>query len=381
MGNENSEILIIAGEASGDLHGAALIEKLKSSSSTLRISGIGGDKMAAAGMEILYHINKLSFLGFAEVLKHLPYIKEVQKNIIEHVRQQNIKLAVLIDYPGFNLSIAKKLKKLDVKIVYYISPQIWAWGAGRIKKIRRLVDKMIVFFPFEYELYKSNDVSVEQVDHPLIDRFKSYNFIPKEELFAKYKLPAGKEILLIMPGSRMNEVSKLLPDLLEAAKNISKDFNLTPVIACSDNIDVSVFNEYSGSDAHFITANTYDFMRYAKIGIIKSGTSTLEAGILGLPMVIVYRTTLLTYIIGRMLVKVKNIGLINIVAGKQIVPELIQHEVTAGNIYREVHKLISDTRKYDDTKSELHKIEAKLGAAGASEKAASIILKELSLLE
>jgi lipid-A-disaccharide synthase len=381
MENENSEILIIAGEASGDLHGAALIDKLKSSSPALNISGIGGDKMAAAGMDIIYHINKLSFLGFAEVLKHLPYIKEVQKNIIEHVQQKDIKLAVLIDYPGFNLSIAKKLKKLGVKIVYYISPQIWAWGAGRIKKIRRLVDKMIVFFPFEYELYKNNNVNVEQVDHPLIDRFKGYNFLTKEELYAKYNLPAGKDILLIMPGSRLNEVSKLLPDLLEAAQSIGKDFNLTPVIACSDNIDENVFNKYSGRDVHFITDNTYDFMRYAKIGIIKSGTSTLEAGILGLPMVIVYRTTLLTYIIGRMLVKVKNIGLINIVAGKEIVPELIQHKVNAANIYGEVKKLISDPRRYNDTKTELHKIEAKLGSAGASEKAASIILNELSLLE
>ena len=378
MESENSEILIIAGEASGDLHGAALIDKLKSSSPALKISGIGGDKMAAAGMDIIYHINKLSFLGFAEVLKHLPYIKEVQKNIIEHVRQKNIKLAVLIDYPGFNLSIAKKLKKLGVKIVYYISPQIWAWGAGRIKKIRRLVDKMIVFFPFEYE---NNNVKVEQVDHPLIDRFKNYNFLSKDELYARYNLPPGKEILLIMPGSRLNEVSKLLPDLLEAAQSIGKDFNLTSVIACSDNIEENVFNKYAGSEARFITDNTYDFMRYAKIGIIKSGTSTLEAGILGLPMVIVYRTTLLTYIIGRMLVKVKNIGLINIVAGKEIVPELIQHKVNAANIYAEVKKLIADAHKYNDTKTELHKIEAKLGAAGASEKAASIILKELSLSE
>ncbi|MDP4117496.1 MAG: lipid-A-disaccharide synthase, partial [Bacteroidota bacterium] len=364
-----------------DLHGAALIEKLKNSCPDIHISGIGGDKMAAAGMELFYHINKLSFLGFAEVIKHIPYIKKVQKNIIGHILQRDIKLVVLIDYPGFNLSIAKKLKALNVKVIYYISPQIWAWGAGRINKIRKYIDKMIVFFPFENDLYSQNKVSSELAGHPLVDRFKDYKFLTKEELYSKHNLPAGKDILLIMPGSRLNEISKLLPDVLIAANDISSKFNLTPVIACSDNIEESVFSKFSQHGIRLIKSNTYDLMKHAKIGIIKSGTSTLEAGILGLPMVIVYRTSLLTYLIGRLVVKVKNIGLINIVAGKEIVPELIQHQVNTKNIFKLAEMLLTNTDKYNNTKQELNKIEAKLGNAGASARAASIILKELTLLK
>ena len=186
--------MIIAGEVSGDLHGASLIVELKKLDRRLNIYGIGGDKMKAAGMNIVYHINKMAFLGFAEIIKHLPFIRKVQNDLIKVVKEKNIKNVVLIDYPGFNLSIAKKLKAFGVNIIYYISPQVWAWGAGRINKMKKLVDKMLVVFPFEEELYKKHGVDVEFVGHPLLERISEYNFLTREQLFEKFNLEKGKEI-------------------------------------------------------------------------------------------------------------------------------------------------------------------------------------------
>ncbi len=168
----NDKLMIIAGEVSGDLHGASLISELKKRNKNISVYGIGGDKMKDARMEIVYHINKMAFLGFVEVVKHIPFVKQVQKDLINIIKEKDIKDVVLIDYPGFNLNFAKKLKALNVKVIYYISPQIWAWGAGRIKKIKKLVDKMIVLFPFEEEMYKKENINVEFVGHPLLERIK-----------------------------------------------------------------------------------------------------------------------------------------------------------------------------------------------------------------
>ena len=207
-------ILLIAGEASGDLIGASLIKELKITDPTLMFYGIGGDKMRTEGMEVSYHINQMAFLGFVEVIKHLPFIKKVQKKLIELVKSKNIKNVVLIDYPGFNLSIAKKLKALGVKIIYYVSPQLWAWGSGRVKKVRELVDKMLVVFPFEEKMYKDNNVNVQFVGHPLVERINNHEFLLYEDLYSKFQLDKEKNILLVMPGSRENEVKKIFPQKL-----------------------------------------------------------------------------------------------------------------------------------------------------------------------
>ncbi len=200
-------ILVIAGEASGDLIGASLIKELKKTDPALLFYGIGGDRMQEEGMELSYHINQMAFLGFVEVIKHLPFIKKAQKKLIEMVKSKNIKNVVLIDYPGFNLSIAKKLKALGVKIIYYVSPQLWAWGSGRVKKVRELVDKMLVVFPFEEKMYKENNVNVQFVGHPLVERINNHEFLLYEDLCSKFQLDKEKDILLVMPGSRENEVN------------------------------------------------------------------------------------------------------------------------------------------------------------------------------
>ena len=375
-GKENlkHKLMIITGEVSGDLIGASLIRELKKLDAELTIFGIGGDRMCEQGMNILYHINKMAFLGFTEVVKHLPFIKKVQADLLAVAKEEEIINVVLIDYPGFNLNIAKKFKKNGMKIIYYISPQLWAWGSGRMKKIKRLVNKMLVVFLFEEKLYKSNNVDVEFVGHPLIDRINEYQFLSKEELFSKFNLDGSKELLLLMPGSRKHEVEKLFPQIIKAAKKLADEFNLQIVIACSSNIDENLFYGLSGhSDFKVITGYTYDLMKYAKFGIIKSGTSTLEAGYFALPMIIVYKISGLTYLIVKKLIKVSKIGMVNILLDDNVVPELIQNDVSEGKIYDAGEKILSDKEYYNSVKLKLNMVKDKLGNEGASARAAKQI--------
>lgn len=371
---ENKNLMIIAGEVSGDLHGSLLVRELKKMENGLNIYGIGGDRMKAEGMELIYHINKMAFLGFAEVVKHFPFIKRVQSDLIAIIKEKKIKNIVLIDYPGFNLNFAKKLKALNLTVIYYISPQIWAWGASRIKKIKNLVNKMIVVFPFEEKFYKDADINVEFVGHPLIERINEYEFLTREELFNKFDLNKSKDILLVLPGSRLHEVERIFPESIKAAEKIAGEFNLQIVIAGSSNISEDIYNRLSNiKEKKIITGYTYELMRYSKIGIIKSGTSTLESALFTLPMVIVYKTGLITYSIGKKLVKVKNIGMANIIAGEKVVPELIQNEANAESIYTECKKILSDERLYNSIKQKLSSVKSKLGAERASQKAAGLI--------
>jgi len=376
LGKENlkHKLMIITGEVSGDLIGASLIRELKKIDAGLTIFGIGGDKMREQGMNILYHINKMAYLGFTEVVKHLPFIRKVQADLLAVAKKEEIKSVVLIDYPGFNLSIAKKLKKNGIKIIYYISPQLWAWGSGRMKKIIRLVNKMLVVFPFEEKLYKSNNVDVEYVGHPLVDRINEYQFLNKEELFSKFDLDVSKNLLLLMPGSRKHEVEKLFPQIIKAARKLADEFSLQIVIAGSSNIDENLFYQLSGqSDSKVITGYTYDLMKYAKFGIVKSGTSTLEAGYFALPMIIVYKISGLTYSIVKKLIKVSKIGMVNILLEDNVAPELIQNDVSEGKIYAAGKKILNDMEYYNSVKEKLNMVKDKLGNEGASARAAKQI--------
>jgi len=369
-------ILVIAGEVSGDLIGASLIKELKKTDPDLLFYGVGGDKMLAEGMELSYHINQMAFLGFVEVMKHLPFIKKAQRKLAELVKSKNIKNVVLIDYPGFNLSIAKKLKALDVKIIYYVSPQLWAWGSGRVRKVRELVDKMLVVFPFEEKMYRNNDVNVEFVGHPLVERINNHEFLLYEDLCSKFQLDNEKEILLIMPGSRENEVKKIFPQTIKAAGRIASEFNMQIVVSCSSNLSEELYTGYSDVvDFKLIKGFTYDLMKHAKFGIIKSGTSTLEAGYFALPMLIVYKTNYLTYLVMKKLIKVDSIGMVNILLEEKIIPELIQNRLTENSICEESKKNLSNSSEYENIKIKLNEVKNKLAGEKASVSAAKSIYK------
>ena len=375
MSESSKKLMIITGEVSGDLIGAALIKELKTLRPNLNIVGIGGDKMKSEGMELIYHSDQMAFLGFVEVVKHLPFIRSVQKKLIEVIKKESIKNVVLIDYPGFNLSIAKKLKPLGVKVIYYVSPQIWAWAKGRIKNIKKYVDKMLVVFPFEVEFYKKENIIVEYVGHPLAERVGRYKFINKDEFYSKFKLEIDKGILLLMPGSRKQEVKEIFPETIKAAGKLANKFNLQVVVARSKNIDEKYLRQMSGNEKFVsIEDHNYELMKYSRFGIIKSGTSTLEAGYFSLPMVIIYKTSPLTYLIGKQLVKLDRIGMVNILLNEIVVPELIQNDAGGENIIKEASNILSDNQIYEDIKLRLGEVKNKLGGEGASEKAARSIL-------
>lgn len=375
----SKNVLIIAGEASGDLHGAPLIRELKKIDSSLKIFGVGGNKMLAEGMELIYHIDKMAFLGFVEVVKHLPFIKKVQRDLIDEVKKRNVKEVILIDYPGFNLSIAKKLKSLDLKLIYYITPQVWAWGKGRVKNIKELFNKVLVVFPFEEKFFKSKNVNAEFVGHPLIQEINSYNYLNRDQLNNKFELDPAKEILLILSGSRKQEVKTIFPEAIKAASRLVDEFDMQIVVACSSNLDEKVFYELTDQkNFKVIKDYTYDLLKHSKFGIIKSGTSTLEAGLMELPFVIVYKTSWLTYLIGKSLVKIKNIGMANIVLDEQVVPELIQNQANEKNIYSTAKNILSDDGLLNRMKLRLSRIKKVLGEKNAPENAAKIIYSLLN---
>jgi lipid-A-disaccharide synthase len=321
----------------------------------------------------------MAFLGFVEVVKHIPFIKKVQLELIDLIKEKNIDTVVLIDYPGFNLNIAKKLKALNVKIAYYISPQIWAWGKNRIEKIKRLIDTMIVVFPFEQKIYQDAGVDVDYVGHPLMEIIHEHKYLVKEEFFKEFSLDTSKEILLLMPGSRKHEVEKIFPNSIKAAQKLADTFNMQIVVSASQNIHED-FLANIAKDKQFkvITGHTYELMKYSKFGIIKSGTSTLEAAIFQLPMVIVYKTSGLTHFIGKKLIKVKNIGMANIILNEQVVPELIQRDASPKMIFEKCEEILSSTELYNSMKQRLGLVKEKLGENGASKKAAQIIFEMMN---
>jgi lipid-A-disaccharide synthase len=374
LDNNKKNLMIIAGEISGDLHGASLVKELKAIDPALSICGIGGEKMKEAGMEISFHINRMAYLGFLEVIRHLPFIRKVQRDLLKLIDERKIKEVVLIDYPGFNLNFAKKLKARRIKIVYYISPQVWAWGMGRIKKIKKLVDKMLVVFPFEEEMYKKEGIDVQFIGHPLLEKIAGYNFLSKVELYSKFNLDQDKQLLLILPGSREHEVKKIFPECIKAADKLAKEFDFQIVTICSENIDENIFRQLTAVKGFKVVKGfAYDFMKYARFGIVKSGTSTLESGIFEMPMIIVYRTSSVTYLIGKKLVRLDNIGMANIISGEKIIPELIQNKVNADSIYESCKEILANNFLYKTMKEKLKIIKDKLGHIGASRRAAEVI--------
>lgn len=371
--------MIIAGEASGDLHGAGLISAMNKLDPSIQFIGIGGDRMITVGLKAIYHINQMAFLGFVEVIKHLPFIHKVKNNLLQIVKEEKIKNVILIDYPGFNLSIAQELKKLGVKIYYYISPQVWAWGKGRIKKIKKLITKMLVIFPFEEIFYKQNNIDAIYVGHPIVEHINNYKFLSKDELYEKFQLDKKKEILLLLPGSREQEIKKIFSKSIKAAKQIAEKFNLQVVIACSENLDPNIFNQFSGlENCKIVKGYTYDLFKHSYFGIIKSGTSTLEAGYFELPFIVVYVTNFITYAIGKFLTNVKNIAMANILINENVVPELIQNKVNTINIFSACDEILTNKEKFDTIKNKLGNIKERLGNALASENAASIIYLSLN---
>jgi len=370
-------VMIIAGEASGDLHGSGVVRAVKQRHPEIEVFGIGGDKMQAAGMELIYHIRQMSFMGFLEVIEHLPFIRRVLRHLEKLLYSRRPDVVILIDYPGFNLKFARIVKRLGIRIIYYISPQVWAWGESRVRKMKGLIDKMLVVFPFEAEIYQKAGIDVEFVGHPLLEVLRWQMADARLQFCQRYGFDEKKKILGLFPGSRAMEITHLLPTMVEAGLELKKRSDVEIAVSVAPNLDVHLYEKHiPGSMIQLIQNDTYNLMRYADLAIVKSGTTTLETACFGTPMIVVYKTSLLTYLIGRTLVDVKNIGMVNIVAGKQIVPELVQTHFTVKNLVREATRLLGDGKLRDEIKSELLKAREKLGTVGASERVAEIVVGE-----
>jgi lipid-A-disaccharide synthase len=368
------KILLVAGEVSADQHGAELVKAIKNLDSKITFFGIGGDELEKENMEILYHIKDLAFLGLVEVLRHLPFIGKVHGELIDRVEEKKPDAAVLIDYPGFNLRLAAALKKRNIPVIYYISPQLWAWGKHRVKKIRKYVDKMLVLFPFEKRFYTNHGIEVEYVGHPMVD--KHIQLLPE-----KVRQPVQGQIRLgLLPGSRKQEVILLLPEMLKTAKKLMEDntINEAEIVRVS-HLEERLYNQIQQniqSNVPVVDIPLNQLLPKYDAVIAASGTATLETGFFCIPTLVVYKVNSLTYWLGKMIVKIKNIGLINIVAEKQVAPELIQHAFRPSKA-AEILKRMLEPSQNTKIREELNIIRKKLGRPGASERAAKSILKHV----
>ncbi len=366
--------MIIAGEASGDLHGAGVVRELKRANPEIDIFGVGGDRMKAEGMHLIYHVNELGFMGFVEVIKHLPVIRSMKKTLETVLRHKKPDVVLLIDYPGFNLRFAKTAKRSGAKVVYYISPQVWAWHQSRVRTMRGIVDKMLVIFPFEVDIYHKEGIDAEFVGHPLLEGLKAD--LDRKGFGKRYGLVAGKKVLALLPGSRKQEIEMIFPVMLQAARSIAADQGMEIVVAVAPTLQEEYFRTFYNVDGMRLVKNaSYDVMQNADFALVTSGTATLETALFGTPMVVVYKTSWLTYIIGRLLINLNNIGLVNIVAEKQIVPEFIQHRATASILAREVIAILRNEERLSTMRQELSKVRGKLGEIGASSRVAQRIMQ------
>jgi lipid-A-disaccharide synthase len=373
-GDSVKRILIIAGEASGDLHGAGVVRELKKILHDCMIYGIGGDKMRAEGMELIYHIREVAVMGFWEVLQNLHIIKSVEKTLSVLLKVRRPDVVLLIDYPGFNLRFAAQAKREGLKVIYYISPQVWAWNPGRVKEIKKNVDAMLVVFPFEVDFYEKKGFNVEFVGHPLLEVLTEP--LDRKQFCTRFNLDAGKPILGLFPGSRMQELEKIFPAILGAARILHTGYSMQTVVGVSSALNVDYVKSFIRNDfpVTVVQHATYDLAKNSDCAIVTSGTATLEIGYYQTPMLIVYRTSWLTYLIGRLLVKIKNIGLVNIVGGETIVPELIQTQVRPDRIVREIRSLMEDEARRKQIAGKLSVIRERLGTKGASKRVAEKIL-------
>ena len=367
---------IIAGEASGDLHGSNLIKELKKLDVAADFKVWGGDEMQAAGANVVKHYRDLAFMGFAEVIQNLPTIFRNLKFCKQDIEQFHPDALILIDYPGFNLRIAKWAKVNGLKVIYYISPQVWAWKENRVKEIKKYVDKMLVILPFEKAFYNKWNFNVEYVGHPLIevmDQFREHNV---EKLTLNID-QSNKKIIALLPGSRKQEIKRKLPIMLQTAANFP---NHNFVVARAPGIEEEFYKSFLSAykNVSGVVNQTYQLLSTADAALVTSGTATLETALFGVPEIVCYKGSLISFFIAKRLIKLKYISLVNLIMNKEVVKELIQDKLTVKNLTKELEQLLSNSTKQTQIKNDYADLKNLLTQGGnASAKAAKIIYEFL----
>jgi lipid-A-disaccharide synthase len=380
MSHNPRTIMIVAGETSGDLHGSSLVQAMREIDPGLQFRGIGGRRMQEAGVELMANAADMAVVGLTEVIVKLNTIRKVLNLMKADLTANKPDLLILIDYPDFNLMLGKAAKALGVRVFYYISPQVWAWRRGRIKKIRAIVDKMAVILPFEEQLYREEGVDATYVGHPLLDTITTK--YTRQEALEKFGLQEGATTVGLLPGSRDTEIARLLPVMMNAAEILGKRLPraqfVLPLAETLEQAFVENILQRSPVPVRIVRNDTYDAIHSADIVIVASGTATLETALLGKPMVIVYKVSPVSYYIGKKIINVEHIGLANIIAGKTIVPELIQDEANPERIATEVVNILNDEARMKNIRQELHAVRETLGQPGAAERAARLACSMLT---
>lgn len=375
------EIMIVSGEASGDIHGANLVKAMLEQDPNLVFSGMGGKQLTEAGINILFEAQKVSVVGIVEIFSHLPDIISAQRILRSFLRNNRPSLLIIIDFPDFNLMLASVAKKLGIPVFYYITPQVWAWRSGRVKKIQKLTDELGVILPFEEPFFKERGVSAKYVGHPLLDSVKpKYG---RETFFSNEDLSENTIVVGLIPGSRDKEVSSLFPIFLDAARNLYQptEKNVVFMVPQASTISTEQLNAAGlqnfiddGYQVKLITKEHHEAMSACDVVVAASGTVTLELALLDVPMVVVYKTSPKTYFFGKLLVKIDHFSLVNLISDNPFILELLQDEVTPENISKELSSILTDKKRNSAIREGLAEVREKLGSSGASKRAAELAL-------
>ena len=368
------QVLISAGEASSDMHAARLATALRARVDA-NFFGMGGPRMSDAGVELIADYHEVAVVGITEVLHKIPTVIGVQNRLAREAAKRGAALAVLVDSPGTHLGVARRLKKVDIPVGYFIGPQVWAWRAGRVRVVKRLVQRMVVIFPFEESIYRAAGVSVDFVGHPLVDTVRAT--LSRAEFAAQQGLDAGRPIVTILPGSRPNEIAQNYARVIAACERIAPAGNVQFVHAAAHGLSADFFARYAtaGIPIKRVENATYNALAAADCAIVASGTATVEAALLGTPLVVVYRVAPVTASILRHMIRTPFIGMVNLIAGRRVAPELIQDDFTAERVATEVRRLLDSPDARAEAKAGLAEVRAKLGPGGAIERAADIFAR------
>jgi lipid-A-disaccharide synthase len=374
MSTSPRKIYIIAGEASGDLHGSNVIRQLFEEDPTLKIRCWGGDLMKKEGGEVVKHIRDLAFMGFQEVLINLRTILRNMKQCKADIEAFRPDALLLIDYPGFNLRIAQWAKEKGIPVYYYVSPQVWAWKQSRVYKIRSVVDHMFVILPFEKEFYEKFNYAVDFVGHPLLDAIHRYEEEKSAANFVVRNNLSAKPIVAVLPGSRRQEIAKKLPLMMKSVAHLS-DYQI--VVAGAPSMDESYYTAFLSANTKIVFGQTYDLLANSVAAVVTSGTATLETALFNVPEVVCYKSSPLSYHIAKRLVKIKYISLVNLIMDREVVKELIQAECTAEHIRMELDRILPGGESRSQMEKDFSELRKLLGDGGASKKVAQSLLKTI----
>ncbi len=376
----SKSVLVIAGEISGDMHAARVVEALRARDPSIRFWGIGGDELRAAGMEVLYDTRDMAVMGVWEVLKRYAFFRRVFHDMVRRARTQRPDAVLLVDYPGFNLRFAEPLHAMGIKVLYYICPQVWAWHRSRIAKMARMVDRLMVIFPFEVDVFRDTGLKVDFVGHPLVDVAR-----PVWESGGEPLPWTAAQRVALLPGSRRQEIKRILPVMIDAAARLEQDQPdvCFMIAAPSDRMaavsrDVLERSVRTPSRISIEIGKTRSVLRQARAAMVASGTATVEAALMRCPMLVIYKTAPITYWFARRLVRVDHIGMVNIMAGRRLCPEFIQDQARGDAISYALRQLLTQKGEHQAMVEGLDRVARSLGDGGAADRTAQIILQEIA---